>query len=374
MKADMEIVFFYLYDAGRSIDLDAVADIIPASQINERKTGGRDTPESLRLPHPLTIDIEKLTKADGIPFDAMTLQARVFEEGAISMCLRITGRFDIEKLHLIRSTAFAVAGTETGIERFVDTSFRKFFARVRGAITLEPYVFSEFVRETYAAYCIVSDVGDPGKFVARHDKAIACLLNGETEITDLHESQIHATLKGSFSYTSADYALFDLDRCLIIDPSRNYEDILLVVEQASFQLLELRALDQLLDRWLDRAEDDITLVFRKNKVKLRMVKRQIAGLQALGFDALFVLENLENTSKIIGDYFLGQIFANLCAQFDTAGWTRSIDRRLSTLSSVYAQVNTNENDRRLIVIEIVFIVVCIVIPLIQILQTWLVTR
>jgi hypothetical protein len=370
----MEIVFFYLYDAGRSIDLEAVADIIPAMQITEEKTARRDTPDSLKLPHPLTIEVAKLTKADGIPFDAMTLQTRIFEEGAISMILRVTGKFDIEKLHLIRSTAFSVGGMETGIEQFVDTTFRKFFARIRGAITLEPYVFSEFLRETYAAYCIVSAVGDPAKFVKKHDKAIACLLNGETDITDLHESQIQATLKGSFSYTSTDYALFDLDRCLIIDPSRNYEDILLVIEQANFQLLELRSLDLLLDRWLDRAEDDITLVVKKNKVKLRMLKKQLTSIQALGFDALFVLENLENTSKLIGDYFLGQIFANLCAQFDTAGWTRSIDRRLSTLSSVYTQVNTSENDRRLIVIEIVFIIVCIVIPFIQIFQTWLVTR
>lgn len=374
MKLETEVVYIYLYDAGRSIDLMNVAAIVPADQTDSRGASGRDTPASLRLSRPLSVELAHLKAKDGIPFDSMRLNARVFEEGAISMCVRITGKFELAKFHKIRSTPIAIQGHETSIESWVDQSFRKFFARIRGAITLEPYVFAETVRDTYAAYCVGTDVGNPESFVRANGKTIACLLNGETSRTDLHASQIAATLKGSFSYRANDYALFDLDRCLIIDPEKNYEDILLVVEQAVFFLLELRSLDMLLDRWLDKAEDDITIEFTKNTARLKMVKAQLAGIQALGFDALFILENLENSTKIIGDYFLGQIFNNLCGQFDTVGWTKSIERRLSTLDSVYARVNANETDRRMLFLETMFIVVCAILPILQIIQAFIISR
>lgn len=370
MKTEAEIVFFYLYDAGRSIDLAKVARLIPVNSGNVIIKNKRDTPESLTLPVPLIVRLAEKEFNDGVPFRKITLNARIFEEGVISMNVRVTGSFSIDELHRIRSTPFEIDGEETHFDSWIDGSMKQFFSRIQEAITFEQYVFSTFIRETYTAFCITTAIENPANFVEEHRRTIACLLNGESLDTDLDESLIATTMKGSFSYTAHDYALFDLDRCLIIDPNRDYEDILLVIEQANFQLLELRALDLLLDRWLDKAEDDIKIVFKKNTARLKMLKVKLASIQALSFDALFILENLENSSKIIGDYFLGQIFTNLCGQFNTEGWKRSIERRLGTLGSVYMRVNEKENERRMLFLEIMFIVVCIIFPVLQILQVF----
>ena len=374
MKINTEIVFFYLYYAGRSIDLKKVAKIIPANPDIGIIKNKRDTPASLTLPTPLIVQLTRHEGEDGTPFDYITMNARIFEDGVISMIVRVKGDFSPKDLHKIRTTPFVLDEEETFIDSWVETSFKRFFDKIKETVTSEQYVFSKFVRETYTAFCITTPLINPGEFVHSHRRTLACLLNGESPDTDLHESQITATLKDSFCYTDHDYALFDLDRCLIIDPYLDYEDILLVIEQANLQLLELRALDMLLDRWLDKAEDDIKIIFKNNTARLKMLKVKLASIQALSFDALFILENLENSSKIIGDYFLGQTFKNLCEQFNTEGWKRSIERRLATLGSVYDRVNVNASERRMVFLEIMFIVVCIIFPVLQIIQTFFLAK
>ena len=374
MNMQAEIVFFYLYDAGRSIDLRKVAKLIPANSGSVILKNRRDTPESLRLPVPLIVQLARFEFPEGRPFASITMNARIFDEGVISMNVRVAGNFPLEELHKIRTMQFDIDGKPTNIDLWVDDSMKRFFARIQEAITFEQYVFTTFVRETYTAFCITTPIDNPAEFAHEHRRTIACLINGENLETNLHESVIDSTMKGSFSYTAQDYALFDLDRCLIIDPTKDYEDILLVIEQANFQLLELRSLDMLLDRWLDKAESDIKVVITKNTVKLKLLKMRLANIQALSFDALFILENLENSSKIIGDYFLGQIFNNLCGQFNTEGWKKSIERRLSTLASVYDRVTEKHNEQRMVFLEIMFIVVCVIFPLLQIFQAYLLSR
>jgi hypothetical protein len=374
MKIRAEVVFFYLYDAGRSIDLKKLAKMIPADPGIGILKNKRDTPESLSLPVPLIVQLARYEYDEKLPFDRITMNARIFEEGVISMTVRVKGDFTPQDLHKIRTTPLILGGKQTVIDTWVDESLKLFFARIQEAITFEQYVFSTFIRVSYTAFCITTPLQNPKDFVETHRRTFACLLNGESPDTDLHESQIASTLKGAFCYTEHDYALFDLDRCLIIDPNEDYEDILLVVEQANFQLLELRSLDMLLDRWLDKAEDDIKVIFKNNTAHLKLLKIKLASVHALSFDALFILENLENSSKIIGDYFLGQIFTSLCAQFSTHEWKQSIESRLKILASVYERVNANESEKRMVFLEIMFIVVCVVFPVFQILQAFFLSK
>ncbi|TXT42576.1 MAG: hypothetical protein FD137_2106 [Spirochaetes bacterium] len=228
-----------------------------------------------------------------------------------------------------------------------------------------------FDREIYTAFCVLEYPDEsPEAFLARNREVAAGLLAGEAPLV-LHESQIHQTLDKPLSYRKNDIAVFDLDRCLIVDPSRDYEDILIMAEHANYRLIELRALDGLLDTWLDEAEKDIRKLYLaggKTKFSQRGVKLKLGRLQTLRFDALFTLENLDNSSKIIGDYFLGLIYERLCALFNTEGWKISVERRLDALQNVYELLKNDTAERRMLTLELVFIVVCIVFPVLQIVQ------
>lgn len=374
MKVQTETVVFYLYDVGRLIDLKKIALMIPAHPDLGTIKKRRDSPTSLSLPVPLIVQLAKMESNDGLPFDAITLRARIFEDGVISMTVRVKGKFSLKELYSVRTTPFVSEGEITTVDSWVESSFTRFLGTIKECVTTGLYVFPEFVRESYTAFCVTTPIENPEEFVHMHRKTIACLLNSESPDANLHESQIVATLRNPFRYTDNDYALFDLDHCFIIDPDFEYEDILLILEQAKFQLLELRTLDMLLDRWIDQAENDIKIIFKNNSARLKPIKAKLASVHALSFDALFILENLENSSKLIGDYFLGQVFKNLCEHFNTEGWIRSIERRLATLASVYERVNANANEKRMLFLEIMFIVVCVVFPILQIIQTFLLAK
>ena len=365
----VEAVFFYLYDVGRSIDLKMVAALVPAHPdlgIAKR----RDTPASLTLPTPLILQLGDPELTEGEDFERLSSQAKIYEEGVITIVVRVKTRLPMSELHALEDKAVLSKGHGSTIAKFAEEGFRRLFEALTPAV-LEPRVFGDMDRESYLAYCLLECGEDPVNFIERNRDYCASLLIGEEPGSSLHDSQIAATLGRPFSYRIGDLAVFELDRCIIIDPRGDYEDLLLIAEHANYQLLELRVLDKLLDTWLDEAEDDIRRLTSGGRRLSRLrgpVEVKVAHIQALRFDALFILENLENSSKIIGDYYLGQVYARLCEIFNTEGWKWSVERRLDTLQDVYDMVKADTGESRMVALEVTFIVVCIIFPLLQILQ------
>jgi hypothetical protein len=365
----VEAVFFYLYDAGRSIDLKKVAALVPAHPdlgIAKR----RDTPASLTLPIPLILQLgtPELSKSEG--FERLSSQAKIYEEGVVTIMVRVKTRIPMSELHGLEDKAVISQGESSTIAEYAEEGFRMLFEALLPAV-VEPRSRGEMDRESYIAYCLLECGEDPASFIERNRDYCASLLIGEEPGSSLHFSQIAATLGKPFSYRIGDLAVFELDRCIIIDPRGDYEDLLLIAEHANYQLLELRVLDKLLDTWLDEAEDDIhVLTTGKRRIfgLRRPVEVKLAHIQALRFDALFILENLENSSKIIGDYYLGQIYARLCEIFNTEGWKWSVERRLDALQDVYDMVKSDAGEKRMVALEVTFIIVCIIFPIIQIVQ------
>jgi hypothetical protein len=369
----VEAVFFYLYDVGRSIDLKMVAALVPAHPdlgIAKR----RDTPASLTLPTPLILQLGNPECSESEGFERLSSQAKIYEEGVVTIVVRVKTRLPMSELHGLEVKSIISQGQSSTIAEFAEEGFRMLFEAVKPAVS-EPRAIGDMDRESYLAYCILECGEDPARFIERNRDYCATLLIGEEPSTGLHPSQISATLGMPFSYREGDLAVFDLDRCILIDPRGDYEDLLLIAEHANYQLLELRVLDKLLDTWLDEAEDVIRRMtaggrrLSRGLIRARgKVQVKVAHIQALRFDALFILENLENSSKIIGDYYLGQIYARLCEIFNTEGWKWSVERRLDTLQDVYDMVKSDSGESRMMALEVTFIIVCIIFPIIQIVQ------
>ena len=363
----VEAVYFHLYDVGRSIDLKQVTALIPAHDdmdIVKR----RDTPGSIRLPKPLVLQLGDNACADAEIFECFSAQAKIFEEGVVTVIVRIKARLPFGELHNLKTRTVSDDGRALTIESYSRESFERVLKAIIPAIDA-PHDHCDV--EPYTAFCILDCAEDPAAFLQRNRDYAAALLIGEESDSQLHESQIEATLGAPFSYHKGDLAVFDMDRCLIIDSAADYEDLLLMVEQSNYQLLELRVLDRLLDTWLDDAEADIRLLYSERPSHKRprgSAQVKLAHIQALRFDALFILENLENSSKIIGDYYLGQVYGRLCSIFNTEGWKWSVERRLDALQDVYDMVKTDTAERRMVALEVTFIIVCIIFPILQIVQ------
>lgn len=370
MKHHFELILMDLYDVGRAIDLAATSKLLPSSrELRLDKT--RDTPESLYLPHPQIVELERVRFDDGHPLKSLELTAKLYEDGVVSLICRVVLDSALEKLHTIRALSYDMGELgEMPLRELMSRRFTELFETIRTEVTTEEYVFDGFEHETYSAFCMLDSVTNPRQFMKRNANYLSTFLLGERPDIVLHESQIGTTLRSPFSFRQSDLLILDLDRCFIIDPDRDYEDILLVIELANYQLLELRALDKLLDLWLDHAEDDIRRVYMKRSRRLRGLARKLGRLLPLRLDALFILENLENTSKIIGDYYLGQVYTHLCGLINTKDWEHSVRRRLETLQSIYSMAKLDVNERLLLSMEVLVVVffaleiVALVVPLI----------
>ncbi len=401
-----ELVYLSIHDVGRSVNLNELRRAISHAAALDSTLGKtpafrRDTPTSLSLPRPLRFPLDKST-ADGL--GQLLGEAKVYDDGAITVTIRARERLRLGDLgKLTRESIVVDHEKRYSLEDWAKELFRRVLEMVAPAV-VDPVPEERRDCESNLAFCLLECPEGPEAYLASHRESAAALLVGADEGAYLHESQISAALGRPFSYSTADLAVFDMDRCLIIDPNGDYEDILLIVEHANYRLLELRALDRLLDFRLEEAEKDLTdygrLIGKKRlrrkfhrsrfksnlpaltheTAKTAKLGRQgqkkrasaplakFARIQSLRFEALFILENLENSSKIIGDYYLGQIYDRLCAIFNTDGWSRSVERRLDVLSSVYDMAKTDAAERKMLFLEIVFIVVCVVFPALQIWQ------
>lgn len=372
----VEYVRFVLVDVGRAIDLKKAASVLPG-RTDSRAVKRRNTPASLTFPKTLCVSLE--TDAYGAPspaaYTGAEATAKLYDEGVISLSVRIRLRVGLAELPSLEHRTFRLGGKDCTIDEFMEERFHDLHKRLAPAISTDDPLGTKPEREYYTAYCI-SDWGRaaPETFISKHGPSLAAILDGEPVSLDLHDSQIKKSLANPFSYSSGDLAIFDLDHCLIMDRTRDWEDLLLVAEHATYQLLELRVLDRLLDRWLEDAEKDLRAFYAKSRGKrgrrarIRALPTKIVRLQSLRLEALFILENLENSAKIIGDYFLGQIYVHLVRIFNVGGWTRSVERRLDALQDVYEIVRSDKNERTMILLEIIFIIVCIAFPILQIVQ------
>ena len=58
--------------------------------------------------------------------------------------------------------------------------------------------------------------------------------------------------------------------------------------------------------------------------------------------------------------------------FNTDEWKFSVERRLNALQNIYELLKSDTTEQRMMTLEMVFIAVCIIFPILQILQVMLV--
>ncbi len=379
-----EAIFLYLYDVGRSVDLEALEHGLYG------RSGGReslqverrlDTPESLLLPTPLILDLEDREAEGQVDpvFRRVGFRAKVYEEGVVTIECRAEVNVDLAQLHTLRNVELADRDGAATLDGLAARHFERLMARIQRHVNQDQYLFDTSNREDYHVFCLLDPVPDPQAFLDDHSDYLARFLLGENPRISLHSGQISTTMRHPFSFTDEDVAIFDMDRAFLIAPKHDYEDLLLIIEHANYQLLELRALDKLLDRLLDDAERDLrgrTKHPHRTKkpqgrglFQRRSLSQKLGNLQPLRLDALFILENLENSSRIIGDYYLEQIYDHLCGLFNTQGWKRNVEKRLEILQSIYTLTKNDKTDSTMVLLEFLVVVmigvelIALIVPL-----------
>jgi hypothetical protein len=146
----------------------------------------------------------------------------------------------------------------------------------------------------------------------------------------------------------------DWNAALLID--REGEDVRAVLGFANVELLEMRYLDQKLDRSLDDVYDTLlrpSLNLPRIFGYYSTASRRIAELQ---IDNAILFEGVNNTLKLLGDQYLARVYRLVNKRFHLDEWDASIIRKLQTLESIYEKISDQATNRRMEVLEWVIII------------------
>ena len=155
------------------------------------------------------------------------------------------------------------------------------------------------------------------------------------------------------SYTNADCVIIDWDAALLVDLDGYLDDVLYVLELANLQLEEYRMMDQRIDRYLNRAYDDLK---RLRYGLFGTHVRTLGALRLFRVDVTKLNDEVTHISKFVGDWYLARVYLGAVERFYINQWRQSVENRLSQLDQLYTVVNSDINNRRMLVLEVLILI------------------
>lgn len=354
-----KILVYRVFDIGSEIDLDKVEALFEDKKLKERFKLDRKHNMSLIISSsPLSVQlgtfeiklVDKLVPAE--------LIAKVWHFGTVSLCFQLPIADGTSWMDLVKTASWIEKDAE--IEIFARAKAKEFQTDIKSAIP----VLSEWkMNEDYITYFIQELDGHTGPLASLPEKLdIPALILAESKemLSDLMKKNI---LENVFQYSKDDLVVVDWNSALVIEPSGSM-DVPLVIEFALNQLLEMRYYDDLLDQRLNTVYNEV--VGRKKGLFSNKYSRLAEEASQIYLEISEIVENVENSFKTVGDFYLATIFRASSKRFRFDDWQRSINDKLGNLAEVSKLLHGEVNESRNQTMEMIILVLIAieVIPLI----------
>jgi hypothetical protein len=160
-------------------------------------------------------------------------------------------------------------------------------------------------------------------------------------------------LESSLQYSQNDLAVINWNSAMVIEPTGS-QDIADVIEFALCQMLEMRYYDDLLDHKIAGLYNELEM--KKRSVWETYAERLSRDAAQKFLEISDTVESVENSLKVVGDFYLAQIFRTASARFRFNDWRDSVDQKLNNLVQISKLLTTEVNERRNRILEMVIIV------------------
>ncbi len=324
------ILCYRTFDIAEEIDLERARKAL--TEDSRRLKLSRENSQYLQLPNPpiaYELGRRPLALRDG-PVTVDTT-ARLFDHGAASIILRVpvTPGTSLEHLTRVADELYDSQALEDLALELVE-GVRRTIAPAAEA----PHLWEQ--NESYTVILAESIRGNPGaEELLAHADGIARLLLGENGETPLFGREIDAVTQTRFSYTVNDLVVIDWNSAFVYEPSGS-RDIPDLLEIANAQLLEFRYYDQRLDEHIARIHEEVqakrrgwTTLFRS---PYRTLTRQTLATLV---DLNEFIERVENSLKIIGDFYLAKVYEGAVRRMRIPAWQASVTRKQQLLAQTY---------------------------------------
>jgi hypothetical protein len=343
-----EAVYLYAFDVANEIVTSRVHEILSAKPFPFEIRMDRTLPKDMPLYKPLAIEPPALPA--GLHGAAVRPLIRIYDVGVVTVMLRV---------------AFT-AGTPAELMRFhspkledgqtLDEVAVGFCAKVCDGLKDSLVGRTEFPPppEAYTVFCLTDLDGakDANAWLGEQRRAVAGLL-AETAADKLSEPQVNEVLRIQRSFENSDLVVIDWDAALVVDLTGYVDDVLYALELANLQLEEFRMMDQRLDKYLDRAYDDLE---RRPLPLFGAANKTLRHLRRFRVDVAKLTDEVTHITKFFGDWYLARVYLGARDRFYLDQWRASVEQRLAQLDKLYSVVHAEVNEQRMLWLEIIIVI------------------
>ncbi|HWG97442.1 MAG TPA: hypothetical protein VN647_10190, partial [Nitrospira sp.] len=205
--------------------------------------------------------------------------------------------------------------------------------------------------EDYIIFSIESCVPERPPLWTSSEADLAQILRAER--TPFSEQEVADAVSCRISFGQDDAAVIDWHSAVLF--GKEMDDVRAVLEFANVELLEMRILDEQLDRALDEGYEALS-----RKPRLLSLpgshEKDMTHIAQLQVDSALLFERVTNTLKLLGDQYLARVYRLVSQRFHLEAWDASILRKLQTLESIYGKMSDRAGTRRMEVLEWIIII------------------
>lgn len=269
----------------------------------------------------------------------LQVQARIFDIGAISICL--TYEEPAPAAESLKHTALAFAG-----QRGLDEAFTEQLVYLQELLkgSADFSTFDSSFYEDYTIYWINDSayITDP----------VPLLMGEDIDFSPQIRDQV---LGNRLSYSRDDFVILTWDTALICDPE-DPGDLRDLIEFANVQLLELRYYDNLLNRQMEIMYDDIEKAGQRSTfTRLRHFRKIMSALMGFIAEITEVTEKLDNLIKITEDIYYARVYQTTLRVLRIDQWREGVGRKLQVVQQNYSMLSNELNVQHSNVLEWIII-------------------
>jgi len=343
-----EVVYLYAFDVANEIITPRVQEILSEKPFPFEIRKDRTLPKDMPLYRPLAIEPNSPEAClYGAP---VRLLIRIYDVGVVTVMMRVA----VEVAALGDLIRYHNPCLEDGVT--LDKVAEKFCAKVCESLKDSIVRPTEFTPppEAYTVFCFTDLDGsvNANAWLDGRRSDVAGLLT-ETAAEKLSETQITEVLRIQRSFENSDLVVIDWDAAFVVDLNGYVDDALYALELANLQLEEFRVMDQRLDKYLDRAYEDLE---RRPWAIFGAANKTLRHLRRFRVDVAKLTDEVTHITKFFGDWHLARVYLGARDRFYLDQWRASVEQRLAQLDKLYSVVHAEVNEQRMLWLEIIIVI------------------
>jgi hypothetical protein len=343
-----EAVYLYAFDVSNEIITPRVREILSEKPFPFEIRKDRTLPKDMPLYKPLAIEPPPLsTHLQGFP---VRLLVRIYDVGVVTVMMRV--EFEASRL----SELLPMHNPKLENGESLDSVAEKLRDQVCESLKDSIVGPTEFPAppEAYTVFCLteIAHVTDVNEWIGRERSNVAGLLT-ETAAAQLSEAQVTEVLRIQRSFERSDLTVIDWDAAMVVDLTGYVDDVLYALELANLQLEEFKVMDRRLDKYLDRAYEDLD---RRRLPLFGGASKTLQHLRRFRVDVAKLADEVTHITKFFGDWYLARVYLGARDRFYLDHWRSSVDQRLAQLDKLYSVFHGEVNERRMLWLEIIIVV------------------